>query len=76
MAAAWSMQRILQEHVGSGEVVDDAEIAGLSQKSVNHRPTMALFSSSLDMMDFLALSAAVDLGLRTAVRLPGLGTTL
>jgi hypothetical protein len=42
---AWFVQRILQEHVGRGELVDDGELAGLSQKSVNQWPTMALLSS-------------------------------
>src|SRR5690348_14197109 len=28
--AAWLMQRILQKHVGSGEFVDDGEIAGFT----------------------------------------------
>jgi hypothetical protein len=28
MAPAWRMQRVLQEHVGSGELVNDAQVAG------------------------------------------------
>src|SRR6195952_1322674 len=27
VAAAWRMQRVLQEHVGGGQLVDDSEIA-------------------------------------------------
>ena len=30
MTTAWFVQRILQEHVGRGELVDDVELAGLS----------------------------------------------
>jgi hypothetical protein len=32
MAVAWRMQRILQQHVGSGELVDDAEITFFAPK--------------------------------------------
>jgi hypothetical protein len=28
VAAAWRMQRVLQEHVGGSQLVDDSEIAG------------------------------------------------
>ena len=52
VTAAWLVQRILQEHVGSRQFIDDVQLHVLPQKSVNQRPTMALFSLSLDMIVF------------------------
>ena len=53
-AAARLMQRVLQQHVRRGDLVDDRrDCTVLPQKSVNQRPTMALLSSSFDMIKFL-----------------------
>jgi hypothetical protein len=46
-AAAGFMQRVFQQHVRGGDLVDNTEIHGLAQNSVKQRPTTALLSSSL-----------------------------
>src|SRR6266705_2013831 len=50
-AAARGMQRVLQQHVGAASSSITLGFQGLPQNSVNQRPTMALFSCSLDMAD-------------------------
>src|SRR5262249_51461208 len=46
-AAARFMQRVFEQHVRRGNLVDDGKIDLLPQNSVNQRPTMALLSASL-----------------------------
>jgi hypothetical protein len=47
MAPARLVERILQEHVGRGDLVDNGKITGLAPKFIE--PT-ALFASSLDIV--------------------------
>ena len=55
-ATARGMQRIFQQHVRGGDLIDDQRFTFLPQNSVNQRPTIALLSSCLLMeIDPLAL---------------------
>src|ERR1700730_6127274 len=60
MALAWRVERIPRSMSGAASSSTMPRLQVLPQKSVNQRPTMALLSSSLDMMVLLLRSRLAE----------------